>query len=123
MQTIPNKLPDLLIKLSSQGPHLLGVTLSTLLRAVHPGTIAMTVFRRGLRPRVLTHHPGDRCVTRWAKHVISSSGENKVKGSRRLANAAYPKGSRERVGLSGLVQMKAFWDVVSLLRALSFPGG
>ena len=50
VQTIPNKLPELLINLSSQGPHLMGATLSTLLRAVHPGTIAMTDFRRGLRP-------------------------------------------------------------------------
>ena len=60
VQTIPNKLPELLINLSSQGPHLMGATLPTLLRAVHPGTIAMTDFRRGLRPRVVTHHhPGD----------------------------------------------------------------
>ena len=48
VQTIPNKLPELLINLSSQGPHLMGATLSTLLRAVHPGTIAMTDFRRRL---------------------------------------------------------------------------
>jgi len=52
--------------LSSQGPQLLGATLSTLLRAVHPGTIVMTDFRRGLRPRVVTHrHPGDL----WTLHV------------------------------------------------------
>ena len=36
VQTIPNKLPELLINLSSQGPHLMGATLPTLLRAVHP---------------------------------------------------------------------------------------
>ena len=30
------------------------------LRAVYPSTIVMTDFRRGLRPRVLTQHPGDR---------------------------------------------------------------
>ena len=45
VQTIPNKLPELLINPSSQGPHLMGATLSTLLRAVHPGTIAMTLLR------------------------------------------------------------------------------
>ena len=56
VQTIPNKLPELLINLSSQGPHLMGATLSTLLRAVHPGTIAMTDFRQRLRPKVLTRH-------------------------------------------------------------------
>ena len=54
VQTIPNKLPELLINLSSQGPHLMGATLPTLLRAVHPGTIAMTDFWWGLRPKVLT---------------------------------------------------------------------
>ena len=58
VQTIPNKLPELLINLSSQGPHLMDATLSTLLRAVHPGgypgTIAMTDFRQRLRPKVLT---------------------------------------------------------------------
>ena len=59
VQTIPNKLPELLINLSSQGPHLMGATLSTLLRAVHPGTIAMTDFRQRLRPKVLTRHLGD----------------------------------------------------------------
>ena len=32
VQTIPNKQPELLINLSSQGPHLMGATLSTLLR-------------------------------------------------------------------------------------------
>ena len=53
VQTIPNKLPELLINLSSQGPHLMGATLSTLLRAVHPGTIAMTDFRQRLRPKVI----------------------------------------------------------------------
>ena len=50
VQTIPNKLPELLINLSSQGPHLMGATLSTLLRAVHPGTIAMEqkeIFQTG----------------------------------------------------------------------------
>ena len=60
VQTIPNKLPELLIiNLSSQGPHLMGATLSTLLRAVHPGTIEMTDFRQRLRPKVLTRHLGD----------------------------------------------------------------
>ena len=66
VQTIPNKLPELLINLSSQGPrgkinykHLMGATLPTLLRAVHPGTIAMTDFRQRLRPKVLTRHLGD----------------------------------------------------------------
>ena len=59
VQTIPNKLPELLINLSSQGPHLMGATLSNLLRAVHPGTIAMTDFRQRLRPKVLTRHLGD----------------------------------------------------------------
>ena len=49
----------LVINLSSQGPHLMGATLSTLLRAVHPGTIAMTDFRQRLRPKVLTRHLGD----------------------------------------------------------------
>ena len=34
-------------RLYSQGAHLMGVTLSTLLRAVHPGTIAMTISGRG----------------------------------------------------------------------------
>ena len=48
-----------LINLSSQAPHLMGATLSTLLRAVHPGTIAMTDFRQRLRPKVLTRHLGD----------------------------------------------------------------
>ena len=33
--------------------------MSTLLRAVHPGTIAMTDFRQRLRPKVLTRHLGD----------------------------------------------------------------
>ena len=50
VQTIPNKQPELLINLSSQGPHLMGATLSTLLRAVHPGTIAMADFRQRLVP-------------------------------------------------------------------------
>ena len=59
VQTIPNKLPELLINLSSQGPHLMGATLPTLLRAVHPGTIEMTDFRQRLRPKVLTRHLGD----------------------------------------------------------------
>ena len=77
VQTIPNKLPELLINLSSQGPHLMGVppreasrdlmgaTLSTLLRAVHPGTIEMTDFRQRLRPKVLTRHLGDL----WTPHA------------------------------------------------------
>ena len=46
VQTIPNKLPELLINLSSQGPHLMGATLPTLLRAVHPDTVAMTANDR-----------------------------------------------------------------------------
>jgi hypothetical protein len=69
VQTIPNKLPELPINLSSQGPHLMGATLSTLLRAVHPGTIAMTDFRQRLRPKVLTRHLGDLGIL----HVISCS--------------------------------------------------
>ena len=69
VQTIPNKLPGLLINpVSSQGPHLMGATLSTLLRAVHPGTIAMTDFRQRLRPKVLARHLGDL----WTLHVKSS---------------------------------------------------
>ena len=59
VQTIPNNLPELPIKLSSQGPHLMGATLPTLLRAVHPGTIEMIDFRQRLRPKVLTRHLGD----------------------------------------------------------------
>jgi len=50
VQTIPNKLPELLINLSSQGPHLMhlmGATLPTLLRAVHPDTVAMTDYGKG----------------------------------------------------------------------------
>ena len=78
VQTIPNKLPELLINLSSQGPHLMGATLSTLLRAVHPGTIAMTDFRQRLRPKVLTRHLGDL----WTLHVISCSDEHIVLGIR-----------------------------------------
>jgi hypothetical protein len=54
-----NKLSELLINLSSQSLHLMGATLPTLLRAVHPGTIAMTDFWWGLRPKVLTRHLGD----------------------------------------------------------------
>ena len=76
VQTIPNKLPELLINLSSQGPHLMGATLSTLLRAVHPGTIAMTDFRQ--RPKVLTRHLGDLGTL----HVISCSDEHIVLGIR-----------------------------------------
>jgi hypothetical protein len=81
VQTIPNKLPELLINainLSSQGPHLMGATLPTLLRAVHPGTIAMTDFRQGLRPKVLTRHLGDL----WTLHVMSCSDEHIVIGIR-----------------------------------------
>ena len=78
VQTIPNKLPELLINLSSQGPHLMGATLSTLLRAVHPGTIAMADFRRRLRPKVLTRHLGDLGTL----HVISCSDEHIVLGIR-----------------------------------------
>lgn len=77
VQTIPNKLPELLINLSSQGPHLMGATLSTLLRAVHPGTIAMTDFRQRLRPKVLTRHLGDLGIL----HVISCSDEHIVQSS------------------------------------------
>jgi hypothetical protein len=47
LQTTPNKLPELLINLSSQGPHLMGATLPTLLHAVHPDTVAMTDYGRG----------------------------------------------------------------------------
>ena len=43
------KSSSLLLCPKSKG-HLMGATLSTLLRAV-PGTIAMTDFRQGLRPR------------------------------------------------------------------------
>ena len=69
VQTIPNKLPELLINpVSSQGPHLMGATLPTLLRAVHPGTIAMTDFWWGLRPKVLTRHLGD-LQDLWTLHV------------------------------------------------------
>ena len=78
VQTIPNKLPELLINLSSQGPHLMGATLPTLLRAVHPGTIAMTDFRQRLRPKVLTRHLGDLGIL----HVISCSDEHVVLGIR-----------------------------------------
>ena len=78
VQTIPNKLPELLINLSSQGPHLMGATLSTLLRAVHPGTIAMTDFRQRLRPKVLTRNLGDLGIL----HVISFSDEHIVLGIR-----------------------------------------
>ena len=80
VQTIPNKLPELLINLnlSSQGPHQMGATLSTLLRAVHPGTIAMTDFRQRLRPKVLTRHLGDLGIL----HVISCSDEHIVLGIR-----------------------------------------
>ena len=38
VQTIPNKLPELLINLSSQGPHLMGATVSTLLRQTDGGS-------------------------------------------------------------------------------------
>ena len=78
VQTIPNKLPELLINLSSQGPHLMGATLSTLLRAVHPGTIAMTDFRQRLRPKVLTRHLGDLGIL----HVIRCSDEHIAIGIR-----------------------------------------
>ena len=78
VQTIPNKLPELLINLSSQGPHLMGATLSTLLRAVHPGTIAMTDFRQRPRPKVFTRHLGDLGTL----HVISCSDEHIVLGIR-----------------------------------------
>ena len=80
VQTIPNKPSELLIliNLSSQGPHLMGATLSTLLRAVHPGTIAMTDFRQRLRPKVLTRHLGDLGIL----HVISCSDEHIVLGIR-----------------------------------------
>ena len=58
-----------------------------LLREIYPGTIVMTGFRWGLRPRVLTHHPGNR----WAIHVISCSDEHEVIVTERLANAAILK--------------------------------
>ena len=91
VQTIPNKLPELLIhlNLSSQGPHLMGATLSTLLRAVHPGTIAMTDFRQRLRPKVLTRHLGDLGTL----HVISCSDEHIVLGILTQRSKA-PKHSR-----------------------------
>jgi hypothetical protein len=41
----------------------MGATLPTLLRAVHPGTIAMTDLRQRLRPKVLTRHLGDLGIT------------------------------------------------------------
>ena len=47
---------------------LMGATLPTLLRAVHPGTIAMTDFWWGLRPKVLTRHLGD-LQDLWTLHV------------------------------------------------------
>ena len=78
VQTIPSKLPELLINLSSQGPHLMGATLPTLLRAVHPGTIEMIDFRQRLRPKVLTRHLGDLGTL----HVISCSDEHIVLGIR-----------------------------------------
>jgi hypothetical protein len=54
VQTIPNKLPELVINSElSKSPSNVGATLPTLLRAaVHPGTIAMTDFRQGLRLRL-----------------------------------------------------------------------
>jgi hypothetical protein len=51
----------------------------------------MTDFRRGLRPRVLTHQSGDH----RAKHVKRNSGEHEVIGIRRLFNASYLKGFRK----------------------------
>ena len=87
VQTIPNKLPELLINLSSQGPHLMGATLSTLLRAVHPGTIAMTDFRQRLRPKVLTRHLGDL----WTLHVIRCSDKTQF---RARAAPYYPQALR-----------------------------
>ena len=49
VQTIPNKLPELLINLSSQGPHLMGATLSTLLRAVAGGWRVRKCHFRGFK--------------------------------------------------------------------------
>jgi hypothetical protein len=51
VQAIPNKLPELLINLSSQGPHLMVYKWAPRCRLFcvqftpHPGTIAMTDFR------------------------------------------------------------------------------
>ena len=56
----------------------MGATLPTLLRAVHPGTIAMTDLRQRLRPKVLTRHLGDLGIL----HVISCSDEHIVLGIR-----------------------------------------
>ena len=72
----------------AQGPHLMGATLSNLLRAVHPGTIAMTDFRQRLRPKVLTRHLGDLGIL----HVISCSDEHIVLGIGHHGSA-YPKGT------------------------------
>ena len=77
-----------------------------LLRAVYPGTIAMTDFRRGLRPRVLTHYLGDRC----AIHVISCSDENEVIGTGRLANAAILTAVRTFVALGPLQVAASWWE-------------
>ena len=85
VQTIPNKLPELLINLSSQGPHLMGATLPTLLRAVHPGTIEMIDFRQRLRPKVLTRHLGDLGIL----HVISCSDEHVLLGIRHYGSIPY----------------------------------
>ena len=81
----------------------MGATLPILLRTVHPGTIAMTDFRRGLRPRVLTRHPGDR----WAIHVISCSDEHEVIVTERLANAAILKRFEHLSVALGPLQVKA----------------
>ena len=43
-----------------EGPNPMDATLPVLLRAVHPGTIAIADFWRGLRPTVFAHYPGDR---------------------------------------------------------------
>ena len=63
----------------------------------------MTDFRRGLRPRVLTRHPGDR----WAIHVISCSDEHEVIVTERLANAAILKRFEHLSVALGPLQVKA----------------
>ena len=79
VQTIPNKLPELLINLSSKGPHLMGATLSTLLRAFQqhfgtrsifiapqppPETSVTTVAGGAIAPRAQRPH-GDMWMPLW----------------------------------------------------------
>ena len=68
----------------------MGAKLSILLRAVHPGTIAMTDFWQRPRPKVLTRHLGDLGIL----HVISCSDEHVVVGTRGEEN---PKTSPENL--------------------------